>query len=240
MEKPTITGDNRPEPVGRRWTTPSTVCGSLLRPQPVEIFRPRIHRRMTWPDDLSTARPVDTICITSRSPGCGREKVPESVEEGRNVAGNRTHDDGTATAWAAPQRSESRREAGGNGPGDVWKRPESRIEAARQPGRGRPGTPKAPSGTRPGAPSATYDGVPRPTSYGGPVRPVVPVRPVSSACAVSLCRQPVPSAVLDAVRQLSHLVVDGPALGHERADLAVGVHDGGVVAVAELRADLGQ
>src|SRR3954465_7055142 len=35
------------------------------------------------------------------------------------------------------------------------------------------------------------------------------------------------SAVLDAVGQLGDLVVDGAALGHQRADLAVGVHDGG-------------
>ena len=51
---------------------------------------------------------------------------------------------------------------------------------------------------------------------------------------------PLLSAVLDAVGQLGDLVVDGAALGHQRADLAVGVHDGGVVAAAELRPDLGQ
>lgn len=51
---------------------------------------------------------------------------------------------------------------------------------------------------------------------------------------------PLLSAVLDAVGQLGDLVVDGAALGHQRADLAVGVHDGGVVAAAELSPDLGQ
>lgn len=48
------------------------------------------------------------------------------------------------------------------------------------------------------------------------------------------------SGVLDAVGQLGDLVVDGAPLGHQRTDLAVGVHDGRVVAAAELPADLRQ
>jgi len=36
----------------------------------------------------------------------------------------------------------------------------------------------------------------------------------------------VPPTVLDAVGQLGGLVVDQAVLGHQRADLAVGVHDG--------------
>src|SRR5689334_24187404 len=46
--------------------------------------------------------------------------------------------------------------------------------------------------------------------------------------------------LLDPVGQLGDLRVDRPALGHQRADLPVGVDDGGVVAAAELLADLGQ
>lgn len=52
-------------------------------------------------------------------------------------------------------------------------------------------------------------------------------------------REGSPSA-LDAVGELGDLVVDGPPLGHQGADLAVRVHDGGVVAAAEQGADLGQ
>ncbi len=48
------------------------------------------------------------------------------------------------------------------------------------------------------------------------------------------------SAVLDAVGQLRDLVVDGAPLGHQRADLAIGVHHRGVVAATELPADLRQ
>ena len=43
---------------------------------------------------------------------------------------------------------------------------------------------------------------------------------------------------LDAAGQLGHLVVDAHPLGHLRPDLAVGVHDGGVVAAAEGLPDL--
>jgi hypothetical protein len=85
-----IAGDNWPQPVGCRWTTSSPACGSRICPQPVEIFRPRIHNHLTWSDGLSPAAPVDTIWTTSQSPGCGRKKVAESVEGGRNSAGIRT------------------------------------------------------------------------------------------------------------------------------------------------------
>src|SRR5665648_966017 len=46
--------------------------------------------------------------------------------------------------------------------------------------------------------------------------------------------------LLDPVREFGHLVVDGAALGHQLTNLPVRVHDGGVVAAAELLADLGQ
>ena len=90
VEKLGIAGDNWPQPVGCRWTTSSTAWGSSLCPQTVEIFRPRIHNRLTCSDRLSLAASVDGIWITSQSPGCGRKKVTTSVEEGRNPAGIRT------------------------------------------------------------------------------------------------------------------------------------------------------
>lgn len=98
MEKPRIAGDNRPQPVGCRWTTPCTACGSFLCPQAVEILRPRIHRQVTCSDRPAPRTPVDTVWTTSRSPGCGREKVTESVESGRNPALNRTPGERRATA----------------------------------------------------------------------------------------------------------------------------------------------
>ena len=45
--------------------------------------------------------------------------------------------------------------------------------------------------------------------------------------------------VADPVGQLGDLVVDRTALGHQLTDLAVGVHDRGVVAPPEELADLG-
>lgn len=106
MEKPEIAGDNGPQPVGCRWTTPCTACGSFLCPQPVEILRPRIHSQVTWSDGPAPAAPVDTVWTTSQSPGCGREKVTESVESGRNPAVNRT----TGERWTT---------VGGRGPARV-------------------------------------------------------------------------------------------------------------------------
>src|SRR4051795_9618065 len=47
-------------------------------------------------------------------------------------------------------------------------------------------------------------------------------------------------ALLDAVRELGDLVVEGAAFGHVLADLAVGVHARGVVAAAERLADARQ
>ena len=46
--------------------------------------------------------------------------------------------------------------------------------------------------------------------------------------------------LLDPVGELGDLVVDAAALGDQLADLLVGVHHRGVVAAAELLADLGQ
>lgn len=90
VEKLEIAGDNGPQPVGCRWTSSSPACGSRIRPQPVDIFRPRIHKHLTWSDDLAATAPVDTVWTTSRSPGCGRKKVHKSVEGGRNLGGIRT------------------------------------------------------------------------------------------------------------------------------------------------------
>lgn len=96
VEKLEIAGDNRPQPVGCRWTTSSPACGSRFCPQPVEIFCPRIHKHLTWSDRPSPAAPVDTIWTTSQSPGCGRKKVTKSVEGSRNPAGIRTAGGGRA------------------------------------------------------------------------------------------------------------------------------------------------
>lgn len=106
-----MAGDNRLQPVGRRWTTSCTPCGSFLRPQSVESLRPRIHRGLTWSDGLSTAAPVDTIGTTSRSPGCGRQKVTESVESGRNPARIRTVDVVPVAVKRGPTASERAPEA---------------------------------------------------------------------------------------------------------------------------------
>lgn len=111
MEKSEIAGDNRPQPVGCRWTTSCTGCGTFLCPQPVEILRPRIHRQVTCPDRPAPRAPVDTVWTTSQSPGCGREKVTESVESGRNPAGNRTPDDRRPTP-AARDRTPIRADPG--------------------------------------------------------------------------------------------------------------------------------
>jgi hypothetical protein len=46
--------------------------------------------------------------------------------------------------------------------------------------------------------------------------------------------------LLDPVGELGDLVVNRPALGHQGADFLVRVHDRGVVAAAELLADLRQ
>ena len=104
-----IAGDNRPQPVGCRWTTSSPACGSRICPQPVDIFCPRIHNHLTWSDGPSPVAPVDTIWTTSQSPGCGRKKVTESVEGGRNPAGIRT-------AGARSAGLKRRRASGGSAP----------------------------------------------------------------------------------------------------------------------------
>ncbi len=226
MEKLGFTGDKRRRPVGCRWTTPRTPCGSFLCPQSVESVHPRIHRGLTWPDGPTTAPPVDTIGTTSRSPGCGRQKVTESVEGGRNPARIRT--DGaegmtserrraaSESGRGVPRRAPERRSGGcraalpgvwGGAPGGVGGAG-TRVGRSRRGSRNVRGKRKAPAGACPGGALA---GV-----------------------------RPSPSAVLDAVGELGDLVVDRAALGHQRADLAVGVHDRRVVAAAELGADLRQ
>lgn len=58
--------------------------------------------------------------------------------------------------------------------------------------------------------------------------------PGAPSGAVAACS----SAVLDAVGELGDLVVDGPPLRHQCADLPVRVHHRRMVTAAELRADL--
>src|SRR5687768_18465576 len=48
-----------------------------------------------------------------------------------------------------------------------------------------------------------------------------------------VCSSDLPVVLLDAVGEFGDLVVDGPALFHELADLLVGVHHRGVIPVAE-------
>ncbi len=118
MEKPGIAGDNRPQPVGGRWTTSCTGCGTSRFPQPVEIVRPRFHSPLSWAVGLEPASLWTQFGTTPQSPGCGRKKVTESVESGRNQASNRTPDGRGGTAHRAERgtgdgREERRRGFGG-------------------------------------------------------------------------------------------------------------------------------
>lgn len=81
---------NRPVPVGSRWTTLRAPCGRRIHPQPVDIGCQQIHTPLNWSDDLSPARPVDRIRITRQSPPCGREIIPQSVENPPPERSNRT------------------------------------------------------------------------------------------------------------------------------------------------------
>ena len=45
---------------------------------------------------------------------------------------------------------------------------------------------------------------------------------------------------LDAAREIRDLVVEAASFGHQLADLAIGMHDSGVVAATERLTDLGQ
>lgn len=65
---------------------------------------------------------MDTVWTTSQSPGCGREKVTESVEGGRNAAANRTPGYGGMKPGAAAVH---RRAPSGTRPGApsaMWER----------------------------------------------------------------------------------------------------------------------
>src|SRR5258708_39650608 len=67
-----------------------------------------------------------------------------------------------------------------------------------------------------------------------------PIVPRGTGMRVFTLRSPGQRLLLDPVGELRDLVVDRPALGHQRADLLVRVHHGRVVAAAELLPDLGQ
>ncbi|TQJ54260.1 hypothetical protein FBY34_2027 [Streptomyces sp. SLBN-115] len=167
MEKPEIAGDKGPQPVGCRWTTPCTACGSFFCPQPVEILRPRIHSQVTWSDGPASTAPVDTVWTTSQSPGCGREKVTESVESGRNPAVNRTTGERWTTVGgrgparvrcrfgpgSASDRPGSARDRPRDSPGSASDRPPRppRADPAPSPGAGAGQGPAAGSGSSPGA-----------------------------------------------------------------------------------------
>ncbi|MDQ0788052.1 hypothetical protein QFZ64_003549 [Streptomyces sp. B3I8] len=163
MEKPPFAGENTLPPVGFPWTTVSTACGLPLCPQPVDILRPRIHRVLTCGDPLRAGSPVDTVGTTSRSPGCGRKKPAQSVEEGRNPRPN-SNTGGAAGGVGASTGGASGRGRGGavgrvkgggavpRGGGSVWPGCGALLQGARaaeppppgvqgaEPPRGRPVT----------------------------------------------------------------------------------------------------
>jgi hypothetical protein len=90
-------------------------------------------------------------------------------------------------------------------------------------------------GGRPGVAAARPGGNPARR-----LRLVTPRRVSERCCEEVGRRRAGPSGVLfDAVGEFGDLVVEGAALGHVLADLAVGVHDRGVVAAAEGLADAG-
>jgi hypothetical protein len=134
VEKWPISGDKRPQPVDRPWTTRGAACGPSRRPQAVEIVRPRIHRRLTWSDDLPPHRAVDKIGTTSRSPGCGREKVGESVEGGRNVA---EYSNTRGPQYEAGVRGRTAPRGSGRRPGGLRGASEGRSPGADGPPRAR-------------------------------------------------------------------------------------------------------
>src|SRR5215469_15336149 len=63
---------------------------------------------------------------------------------------------------------------------------------------------------------------------------------LDNSCGLAVCCSSGSRLLLDPVGELGYLGVDGPAFGHQGADLAVRVDNGGVVAAAELLADLRQ
>lgn len=227
VEKPGMAGDNSGLPVGGRWTRRRPPCGRIRCPHPVEEGWPQIHMRLTSSDAPSVHRPVDPTGITFPSPGCGRKILAQSVERGRVPPRNRTQQ--ARSTGLGRRRGVSECGVGGSKRGRERcvarsDAPDgSAQDAAERSGRG---------GEQPGAAvllGRSPGGGPR-TAKGAPGAD--PGAPWAS-CGPA-------SAVLDAVGQLGDLVVDRTPLGHQRADLAVGVHHGRMVPAAELRADLRQ
>src|SRR5208282_2321391 len=67
-----------------------------------------------------------------------------------------------------------------------------------------------------------------------------PIVPAGEGMRILTGRSPGQCLLFDPVSEFGDLVVDRPAFGHQGADLLVRVHHGGVVAAAELLADLRQ
>lgn len=222
-----MAGDNSGLPVGGRWTRRLPPCGRIRCPHPVEEGWPQIHMRLTSSDAPSVHRPVDPTGITFPSPGCGRKILAQSVERGRVPPRNRTQQ--ARSTGLGRRRGVSEWGVGGlkAGPGEVRcaigraRRERAGCRREKRKGWGAAGSGGA-SGALAGRRSPYGEG-----RSGSGSR---------SALGVLWAA----SAVLDAVGQLGDLVVDRTPLGHQRADLAVGVHHGRMVPAAELRADLRQ
>lgn len=222
-----MAGDNSCLPVGGRWTRRRPPCGRIRCPHPVEEGWPQIHTRLTSPDAPSVHRPVDPTGITFPSPGCGRKILAQSVERSRVPPRNRTQR-GRSTGLGR-RRDVSERGAEGSKRvrercvprSDAFGR--SAQDAAERSGRKRGTAPGERCGRTLSRRRSPYDEGRTGSDPGAPW----------ASCGPA-------SAVLDAVGELGDLVVDRTALGHQCADLAVGVHHGRMVPAAELRADLRQ
>lgn len=208
---------------GLLWTNPlSTPCGRRLATNPHAADLPRCPVSTPACGSHRDNFPLPKVWTEDSCPICGERPCP-ALESNRADAFHRF---GTTAG---------RLGAGGRGARDGFGRGAQRDRtpsagARRTPhreaeGRGRKKG-KRGGAVRPGRPP---NGGPR-TAKGAPG--AVPGAPWAS-CGPA-------SAVLDAVGELGDLVVDRTSLGHQRADLAVGVHHGRMVPAAELRTDLRQ
>lgn len=229
MEKLGITGDNRLRPVGHRWTTSRTACGSFLCPQAVESLCPRIHRRLTWSDGLSTVLPVEKIWTTSQSPGCGRKKVTTSVESGRNPAPIRTAGVGSVAVKTGREPSERGAEALKRRVRSPRRTSSNLSERAAGPFRARartrrpvrPSRLRAPSWVGPCARSRVFRRVPTPRGAGvrkrrRAPRDDVPGRPQARTAASGSDRRPL-STTADGRPPADGLCPSRPTATSERA-----------------------
>lgn len=243
VEKGAWTGEKTAQLVGSRWTTRSAAAAPALPPQPVESVRPQIHSRMTSAYPAPTKPLVDTLGTTDHVPRvwkletlciCGPPGAREGESNSEEPPGSCP---GGSVASGLGFWASSGGLLGGSG--------------------GAPGLPVALRGTsvrryvRLCRCVCLYRCVWLCQGCGREGRcrwwcvagcgcvgagRAVPRAPLGRALGVWLGG----SGVFDAVGQFGDLVVDGAALGHEGADLAVRVHHRRMVPAAELAADLGQ